>query len=259
MFETAVVREHAIPADRRAGLVTLSVALHSLVAIGAIAMALTNLHFPKHAPNQFALFNATPVVELPPPPKGKPDGTGDGRPKPAAVVPVRPMPPQPHETLAPNTIAEAIPQVQPPAATGDSELTSTNARTDTGTGERRGTPDGDENAVDVGQPLVPAAPAADAAGPLVIGGDVKAPVIVQRVDPVYPEVARRARISGVVHLRCIIDKEGRIRDAAVVRSTFGGLDQAALDAVQRWRFVPGSLHGRPVDTIFELTISFTMK
>lgn len=256
MFETAVVREHAIPADRRAGLVTLSVALHSLIAIGAIAMALTNLQFPKHAPNQLSMFQNTRVVELPPPPKGKPDGNGDGKPKAAVPVPVRPMPPQPHETLAPNKVADSIPQVQPPS--GDADLSSTTARTDTGSGERRGIPDGDEHAVDIGQPLVPAAPAVDA-GPLVIGGDVKAPVIIQRFDPVYPEVARRARISGVVNLSCIIDKEGHIREARVVRSTFGGLDQAALDAVQRWRFVPGSLHGRAVDTIFELTITFTMK
>lgn len=257
MFETAVVREHAIPADRRAGLVTLSIALHSLVAIGAIAMALTNLQFPKHAPNQLALFQSTPMVELPPPPKGKPDGSGDGKPKAAAPVPVRPMPPQPQQPLAPSNVPDAIPQAQPPA--GDADLSATTARTDTGSGERRGTPDGDENAIDVGQPLVPATPVANDGTPLFIRGDVKAPVIIQRVDPVYPEVARRARISGVVHLLCIIDKQGHIRDAQVVRSSFGGFEQPALDAVQRWRFVAGSLHGQPVDTYFELTITFTMK
>lgn len=258
MFETSVVREHAIPADRRAGLVTLSIALHSFIALGAIAMALTNLQFPKHAPNQLALFESTPVIELPQP-KGKPDGTGDGKPKPAAVSPVRPMPPQPPANLAPNNVPETVPQV--PAASSDSDTNSLTARTDTGgttgSGEKRGVPDGVDDAIDLGQPLV-STPAADET-PLVIAGDVRAPVIVERVAPAYPEPLRRARMSGVVHLLCVIDKQGHIRDAKVVNSSFAGFDQAALDAVQKWRFVAGSLHGRPVDTYFDLTITFSVR
>lgn len=254
MFETSVIREHALPAERRAGLVTISVALHSFVALGAIAMALTNLRFPTQAPNQFALFNSTPVIDLPQP-KGKPDGTGDGKPK-VAVSPVRPMPPQPPANLAPNDVPDAIPQVTP--TTGESDLSSLTARTDTGgTGERRGVPDGVDEAVDVGQPLVEKQPVDDT--PLVISGDVRAPVIIERVAPAYPESLRRIRMSGVVHLLCVIDKQGRIRDAKVVNSSFGGFEQAALDAVQKWRFVAGSLHGKPVDTYFDLTITFSVR
>ena len=255
MFETSVIREHAIPAERRAGLVTLSVALHSFIALGAIAMALTNLRFPKHAPNQFALFQSTPVIEMPQP-KGKPDGTGDGKPKAAVPVPVRPMPPQPPTNLAPNNVPDAIPQLQ--ATTGENDLTSLSARTDTGgTGERRGVPDGVDDAIDIGQPLVEKPVADDT--PLVIAGDVRAPVIIERVAPAYPESLRRIRMSGVVHLLCVIDKQGHIRDAKVVNSSFGGFDQSALDAVQKWRFVAGSLHGKPVDTYFDLTITFSVR
>jgi TonB family protein len=253
MFETSVIREHAIPAERRAGLVTLSVALHSFIALGAIAMALTNLRFPAQAPNQVTLFQATPVVELPQP-KGKPDGTGDGKPKPAAVSPVRPMPPQPPANLAPATVADTIPQV--PQTSGESDPASLTAVTDTGTGPRRGIETGNEHVLDIGQRLVET-PAPEA--PLIIRGDVKAPVIVQRVAPVYPEALRRSRISGVVRLLCVIDKQGNIRDAKVVSSSFGGFDQPALDAVQQWRFVAGSLHGRAVDTYFELTINFSVR
>jgi TonB family protein len=255
MFETSVVREHAIPAERRAGLVTLSVALHSFIALGAIAVALTNLQFPKHAPNQLAQFISTPVIELPQP-KGKPDGNGDGKPKAAAVSPVRPMPPQPVANLAPNNVPDAVPQLQPAAS--DSDATSLTARTDTGgTGERRGIPDGVDDAIDLGQPLV-SKPAADEP-PLVIAGDVRAPVVIQRVAPAYPESLRRARMSGVVHLLCVIDKQGQIRDAKVVSSSFAGFEQPALDAVQKWRFVAGSLHGKPVDTYFDLTITFSVR
>ena len=252
MFETSVIREHAIPAERRAGLVTLSVALHSFIALGAIAMALTNLHFPKHAPNQLAVFQSMPAIEMPQP-KGKPDGTGDGKPKAALPAPVRPTPPQPVANLAPNNVPDAIPQ---PQTTSDSDIGSPIARTDTGTGERRGVRDGDDNAIDIGQPLVQT-PAADDT-PLVIAGDVRAPVILERAAPVYPESLRRIRMSGVVHLLCVIDKQGHIRDARVVSSSFAGFEQSALDAVQKWRFVAGSLHGKPVDTYFDLTITFTV-
>jgi TonB family protein len=256
MFETSVIREHAIPADRRAGLVTLSVAFHSFIALGAIGMALTNLRLPTHSPNQLASFQTTPVVELPQP-KGKPDGTGNGKPK-AAVAPVRQMPAQPVANLAPANVPDAIPQVQP-QTTGDSDATSLTARTDTGgTGPSRGIKDGDDDAIDIGQPLVET-PAAAPEAPLAIRGDVKAPVIVSRVTPAYPEAMRRSRLSGAVRIRCIIDKQGNIRDAEVTSSSFAGFEQSALAAVRQWRFVAGSLHGRPVDTIFELTVTFTVR
>lgn len=256
MFETSVVREHAISADRRAGLVTLSVALHSFIALGAIAMALTNLRFPTQAPNQFALFQSTPMIEMPQP-KGKPDGNGDGKPKPVVASPVRPLPPQPAASLAPSNVPDAIPQVAPITGDPDPAATDTGGGADTGTGPRRGVENGDPNAMDIGQPLVPQ-PAADDT-PLVIRGDVRAPVVVHRVTPVYPEAMRRTRLSGAVRLLCIIDKQGNIRDAQVVSSTFGGFEQPARDAVRQWRFVAGSLHGKPVDTWFELTITFTVR
>ena len=92
--------------------------------------------------------------------------------------------------------------------------------------------------------------------PLRVGGDVKAPVVINRVEPSYPEVARKARISGIVIVECIIDRTGAVRDAKVVQSSSKLFEQSALDAVQRWQFSPGTLHGQPLDTIFDLTVKF---
>ncbi len=92
--------------------------------------------------------------------------------------------------------------------------------------------------------------------PLRVGGDVKPPVIINRVEPVYTEVARKAAISGLVILEVIIDRAGTVKDAHVLKPLPFGLDQAAIEAVRKWTFRPGSLNGRPVDVIYTLTVNF---
>ena len=52
------------------------------------------------------------------------------------------------------------------------------------------------------------APPPKTEAPLRVGGDVKAPVVISRVEPTYPEVARKARISGIVIVECTINKAG---------------------------------------------------
>jgi TonB family protein len=91
-----------------------------------------------------------------------------------------------------------------------------------------------------------------------VGEDVKAPVVISRVEPLYPEVARKARIAGIVILETIIDTNGNVREARVLKPLPFGLDQAALDAVRQWKFRPGTRHGEPVDVLFNLTINFRL-
>jgi len=68
------------------------------------------------------------------------------------------------------------------------------------------------------------------------------PILISRVDPVYPLEARAKKIEGVVVLRIRIDKDGRVKKAEVV-SGDPLLSQAALDAVRQWRYKPGTLGG----------------
>jgi protein TonB len=102
------------------------------------------------------------------------------------------------------------------------------------------------------------APVAPPAGPLRVGGDVKAPVVVDRVDPEYTEPARKARVAGVVVVEAIIDKNGRVQDVKVIKGLPMGLGASAEAAVRQWRFKPGTLNGKPVATIFNLTVTFKM-
>ena|SRR5207244_3516449 len=96
-------------------------------------------------------------------------------------------------------------------------------------------------------------------GPLHVGGDVKAPVVSTRVEPRYPEEARRARISGIVILQAFIDKTGAVRDVHVLKPLPNGLSEAAADAVREWRFQPATRKGQPVGVLFNLTVNFKLE
>jgi protein TonB len=102
------------------------------------------------------------------------------------------------------------------------------------------------------------APPAPAAGPMRVGGDVKAPIVSHRVDPEYTEPARRARVSGVVIVEAIIDKQGNVDQVKVIRGLPMGLSESAERAVRSWKFKPGTLAGQPVDVIFNLTVVFRL-
>lgn len=74
----------------------------------------------------------------------------------------------------------------------------------------------------------------------------------------YPEMARRAGIEGRVVVQFIIDKEGHVRDPHVVRSVGGGLDEAAIRAVEQVRFTPGMQRGRPVNVQYTIPVQFRL-
>ena len=94
--------------------------------------------------------------------------------------------------------------------------------------------------------------------PVRIGGDVKPPKKIKHVDPVYPPEAKEAGIEGIVIIDAIVDKEGKVGHAEVVRSV-PELDQAALDAVLQWEFEPTYIKGKAVSVRFTVTINFTLK
>jgi len=92
-----------------------------------------------------------------------------------------------------------------------------------------------------------------------VGGNVKAPLVVRKVDPIYPEEARLARVSGIVIVETVIDKTGHVTDAVVLKSLPYGLSDAAVDAVKQWVFEPATQNGSPVNVIFNLTVNFKLE
>jgi periplasmic protein TonB len=86
----------------------------------------------------------------------------------------------------------------------------------------------------------------------------KAPTRVKDVAPIYPELARKNRVSGVVILEAIIGVDGKVEQARVLRSV-PLLDQAALNAVQSWEYTPTLLHGVPIPIIMTVTVQFKLE
>jgi TonB family protein len=94
--------------------------------------------------------------------------------------------------------------------------------------------------------------------PLRVGGDVQAPVVVEKVEPSYTEEGRKANINGIVIIEAVIGSDGVVKKTSVLKPLPFGLDQAAIDAVKQWKFKPGTLNGEPVDVIFNLVVNFRL-
>jgi TonB family protein len=107
---------------------------------------------------------------------------------------------------------------------------------------------------DIGPPPPP-----EEEGPIRVGGQLKEPRKIKQVDPVYPEIARRARVSGAVILEVIVDKQGNPRDIKVLRGLSMGLTEAAVEAVKQWKWEPSTLNGKPVEVIVIVTVNFRLQ
>jgi len=90
-------------------------------------------------------------------------------------------------------------------------------------------------------------------------GLMAAPVRISGSDPAYTEVARRARIQGVVIVRAVIDREGNVNDLKLVKDLGLGLGQSTLEAVSRWRFRPATLRDKPIAVFYDLSVHFGLQ
>src|SRR5271155_129517 len=86
---------------------------------------------------------------------------------------------------------------------------------------------------------------------------VSAGLLVRRVNPNYPPLARQARIQGQVVLRAVISKDGSIENLTLV-SGHPMLAPAAIDAVKQWKYKPYLLNGEPVEVDTEVLVNFTL-
>ncbi len=93
---------------------------------------------------------------------------------------------------------------------------------------------------------------------LKVGGDVKEPVEIQRVQPTYPEEARKNRVQGRVVVRAVIDEKGVVTKVEAVESSDPMLTESALDAVKKWTYKPATKKGKPVKVILTVTVSFKL-
>jgi TonB family protein len=102
-------------------------------------------------------------------------------------------------------------------------------------------------------------PPTEDTGPIQVGGDVRAPEKISAPQPQYTEIARKARVQGVVIVQAIIDKQGAVTNVKVLKGLPMGLEEAAVDAIKQWKFKPATLNGRPVTVYYNLTVNFKLQ
>lgn len=238
MFDDALLesgKTHAFGAKRLS--FPLAIGLHVAV-IGAFVGAST--WFTGEAPEPVIpiLF---PIASSPQPP---PAGGGEERPR------VNGAKTHPATRVAPPTFvpADSLAPVDTPTDLGDGGPFDETGGAGPSTGPGNG--DGD------GPPGVGPFGSGDSEDILRPGGDVRAPVLIQSIEPAYPEAARKARLEGTVILEAIIAAFGEVQEIRVLKSVHPLLDEAAERAVRQWRYRPATLNGRAVPVYLTVSVTF---
>ena len=189
------------------------------------------------------------VAEAPPPPPPPPPAP------PAARTPTPPAHPIPTTGAAP---IEAPTAIQPERSIDPGEVGVPG-------GVEGGIPGGVVGGVvgglpsDIPPPPPPAPTPATPRAPIRVGGQIQAPALAKRVEPVYPDVAVSARIRGVVILEANVDKDGRVVEVTVLRSASKLLDAAAITAVRQWQYRPLILNGLPEPFVLTVVLTFDLR
>jgi protein TonB len=187
------------------------------------------------------------MVAPPPPPPPPPPAPVVKAPKPQPLAKPSPVRP-PVVTQAPPAAApvEAPDTIAPETGLEGGEFAAIDP------GFEEGLPGGV-----VGGSGVITTPPTPPPAPVRIGGDIKAPRLVHRVEPEYPSIAVSAMIEGTVILEASVDPTGAVKEARVLRS-HGILDQPALAAVEQWRYEPLMLNGKATPFVLTVTVSFSL-
>jgi periplasmic protein TonB len=256
MFETSVIQGKPRVAAGRLSLLTISIIAHTAVVVGAIAVSIASVDFPTMAPDELAQA-PTFLPVLVPPPLGNPNGGAVRQPEPAK--PAAPPPQQPNQVTAPPVVPDDVPQLEAASTTTTGTYTGPAIPGATST-EPPGVPWGKEGSDgDINNPPgdLPAAPVPDR---IYEAHEVKPPVGIYRPAPPYPQILIKTKVSATVVVRCVIDKNGRVRDPQVtVPARLAPFNDAVTEAVKQWRFTPGSLNGQAVDTYLSLTVHFSVR
>jgi protein TonB len=227
----------------------VSIAGHGLVMAAVVVwpLVIATNQLPKMpAMSAFVADVAPPPAPAPPPP-----------PAPAAkAAPVTPQAPHtPGALVAPLAApAEIMPETSSPSGEGEGVFG----------GVEGGVVGGVVGGIVGGliaaapPPPPPPLPPPQPGVPVRIGGNIEAPALVKRVEPIYPDLAMVAKITGIVILEASVSADGAVEQVKVLRSV-KFLDQAAVEAVRQWRYSPLVLNGVRTPFVLSVTLSFSIK
>ncbi|HSB60951.1 MAG TPA: energy transducer TonB [Vicinamibacteria bacterium] len=229
----------------QAAMLPLSLSAHAAGAAGLLALSILPANPPPAratpAPPLLLPVVAMPVVAMPVLPRSRPPRVSPRQRRAAATIPSRPAvaPPAPVDP-------PAAPSLEGPASDGEPGPPGAGCL-DCEIGEAQAPGAGD-----------PGGGTAVDSVPVPIGGRIREPRKLRHVAPVYPEIARAARVQGVVVVECTVTPEGGVANARVLRG-HPLLDASALRAVTQWAFTPTLLNGVPVPVIMTVTVKFELR
>lgn len=178
-----------------------------------------------------------------------------------------PPPKQKLETKKPNKPIEKSPQLIPPIPLEipseikpeppekPEEDLSGNKEDDTLSGSDADEKDGVSGGVP-GEIAGP--PSSSNEEPIVVGGNISPPKRIKYVHPTYPPIALKTKTEGTVILEAIIGKNGKIKNIRITKS-IPLLDQAALEAIQKWEYTPMIVNGEAREVLLTIMVNFKIK
>ena len=219
----------------------VSIAIHAVMLLAVVVVPLLTseeLPEPTSAVRAFFVEPAAPPPPPPPPPPPAPKAPT------APKTPPKVMSTEPPKFTAPVEVPE---EIKP------EEGIDLGVEGGVAGGVEGGVPGGVVGGVVGGLPDAPPPPVQAVR----VGGQIKEPKKLKNVNPVYPDIAKQARVQGVVILECTISPQGRVTDVKVLRG-IPLLDAAAQEAVKQWVYTPTLLNGVPVPVIMTVTVNFRL-
>jgi protein TonB len=246
MFDLITGEARHIPSTPALPIVISTTAQTLLVAALLVPFLFLTGALPE-TPTMLAFVAAPPPPPTPPPPPPAPTPTPEKRPTPPETQPV------PTSGAAPVDVPATI-EPERPADPGEEGVPG---------GVEGGMPGGVLGGVPGGlvtenPPPPPPPPAPASKGPVRVGGQIREPQLLRRVEPAYHPLAVRANVTGTVILEAIVDKEGRVSDVKVLRSAHRLLDDAAVEALRQWHYAPLVLNGIPERFVLTVVLSFNL-
>jgi protein TonB len=254
----------------------LSVAFHVSILVLIIAIPVASALHSVPTPTSVVMLTPPLVAPVLPPNVGKSGGGGGGGLK-TPTPPSKGQPPRgadkqilpptveiknlaPELVVEPTIVAPQLPQVQLPVMVfGDPNGVVGPPSAGPGSGGGIGTGKGTGVGSGKGPGLGPGEGGGVGGGVFSVGGGVSEPQPTYTILPEYSDDGRKGRIQGTVELLIVVKADGTV-DFQNVRKSLGyGLDQKAIEAVRKWKFLPGKKDGAPVATLVSVSVNFSLR
>jgi periplasmic protein TonB len=247
MFDLIIGTQERPLRKKAIGPKVVSMAVHALVAALVVVVPLLRVtNTLPEMPVMMAFVTSVPEAAPPPPPPPPPPASiaPRGAGKPVTTTPANALA---APVVAPSEIAPEVARVASAGVVGGVEG-----------GVLGGIVGGLVGAVTAPPPPPPPPPAPAPRDPVRIGGQITAPALLKRIEPIYPDVASAAQLTGLVILEATVGTDGCVESVRVLRSRHPFLDKAAVDALKQWQYSPLVLNTIPTSFVLTVTFNFSV-